>query len=146
VLERERAAGLDRPAIYREFGERARECRAALLDFLERAEAAGESVAGYGAAAKASTLLNYAGVGAPRIAFTADRSPHKQGRLLPGTGIPIVSPKQVAEAKPDYLLIFAWNLTEEITRQMSFIEDWGGRFVSLVPRARVLPSARGARV
>ena len=103
-------------------------------------------MAGYGAAAKGATLFNYAGVSATEVGFVADRSPHKQGRLMPGSGIPIVPPEHVAEAKPDYLLILAWNLTDEIAEQMGHIEEWGGRFVSLVPHARVLPSARGAGV
>jgi hypothetical protein len=103
-------------------------------------------VAGYGAAAKAATILNYSGVSTPHVAFVADRSPHKQGRLLPGSGVPIVPPERVAEAKPDYLLVLAWNLTEEIVEKMSHIEEWGGRFVSVVPSTRVLPSPRGVGV
>ncbi len=129
----EAAARLDRRETYAAFGARVEACRRGLLDFLTRARQAGRRVAGYGAAAKGNTLLNYAGVGPDQIAFVVDRSPHKQGHLLPGSGIPVEAPEAVFREKPDYLLILPWNLKAEIMEQMAGIRDWGGRFVIAVP-------------
>jgi hypothetical protein len=92
----------------------------------------------YGAAAKGNTLLNCSGVGADLIAYTVDRNPHKQGRYLPGSHIPIEHPDRVRETRPDYLLILPWNLTDEIVAQMAHIREWGGRFVVAVPSLRVI--------
>ncbi len=95
-------------------------------------------MAAYGAAAKGNTLLNFCGIGPDRVAFVADRSPHKQGRFLPGTRIPILAPEKIFETKPDYVLILPWNLKDEIAAQMSGIRAWGGRFVTPIPEVRVL--------
>jgi len=72
------------------------------------------------------------------IDYTVDRSPHKQGRLLPGTRIPIYAPERIDETKPDYVLILPWNLREEVTRQMAHIKQWGGRFVVPIPRVELI--------
>ena len=109
-----------------------------LLRFLLDASEAGKQVVGYGAPAKGNTLLNYCGVGPDLLAYTVDRSPHKQGRYLPGTRIPIFAPERIAETRPDYVLILPWNLRDEMTRQMAHVRDWGGRFVVAVPRLEVL--------
>ncbi|WP_082012324.1 class I SAM-dependent methyltransferase [Belnapia sp. F-4-1] len=132
VLERQ--AGLDGPDAYRGFAEQVVETKAALLDFLLQARRAGKRVVGYGAPAKGNTLLNYCGVGPELLPFTVDRSPHKQGLLLPGTRIPIRAPEAIIEARPDYVLILAWNLREEVAEQMSIIREWGGRFAVPIPR------------
>jgi hypothetical protein len=92
----------------------------------------------YGAPAKGNTLLNYCGIGPEFLSFTVDRSPHKQGKLLPGVRIPIRAPKAIFEAKPDYVLILPWNLSDEITVQMAGIHDWGGRFVVPIPTVKVI--------
>jgi hypothetical protein len=89
---------------------------------------------GYGAAAKGNTLLNYAGVTAADIPMIADRSLAKQGRLAPGSRIPIVSPDELLEAKPDYVLILPWNLSEELVEQLDVIRGWGGQFVTAIPQ------------
>jgi hypothetical protein len=94
-------------------------------------------VAGYGAPAKGNTLLNYCGVGPDLVAFTVDRSPHKQGRYLPGTRIPIAAPDRLREERPDYVLILPWNLREEILEQMADVRSWGGRFVVAIPEVEV---------
>ena len=99
----------------------------------------GKSIVGYGAPAKGNTLLNYCGVRTDLIDYTVDRSPHKQERFLPGVHLPIYSPEQIQETKPDYVLILPWNLKDEIVKQMSYVRDWGGQFVVPIPRARVLP-------
>jgi hypothetical protein len=108
-----------------------------LLAFLETARREGASVAAYGAAAKGNTLFNYCGVGPRDIAFVSDRSAAKQGKLLPGSRIPILAPEAIEAAKPDYVLIVPWNLREEIEAQLAGIRAWGGRFVTAIPELRV---------
>jgi SAM-dependent methyltransferase len=136
---REVQAGLLDLETYDSFAEQVRESKRALLEFLIAAKRAGKRIVGYGAPAKGNTLLNYAGIGTDFLDYTVDRSPHKQGRLLPGTRIPIEAPERIAETRPDYVLILPWNLQDEIRRQMSHIRTWGGRFVVPIPRVEVLP-------
>jgi SAM-dependent methyltransferase len=136
--ERERSQGLDRLATYAEFGERVREAKRAILKFLIDARERGKRVAAYGAPAKGNTLLNYCGIRSDLIEYTVDRSPHKQGRFLPGTRIPIHAPAKIAETRPDYVVILPWNLRDEIVEQMAHIREWGGRFVVPIPRLEVL--------
>jgi hypothetical protein len=135
---REQDAGLERVGTYGEFAEAARETKRALLEFLIGAKRQGRKVAGYGAPAKGNTLLNYCGVGTDFIDYTVDRSPHKQGRYLPGTRIPIFAPEKLAETRPDYILILPWNLKDEIVGQMAHARGWGARFVVPIPRVEVL--------
>jgi SAM-dependent methyltransferase len=138
LLAREIKAGLDGPDIYRRFGERVVRTKCDLLEFCIRARREGRRLVGYGAPAKGNTLLNYCGVGPEFIEFTVDRSPHKQGLLLPGVHIPIRAPEAILQARPDYVLILPWNLKEEITEQMAAVRDWGGRFVVPIPEVQVL--------
>ncbi|ACJ01121.1 class I SAM-dependent methyltransferase [Rhodospirillum centenum] len=137
VRAREARAGLDRLETYAGFGERVRKVRDDLLGFLAGARREGRAVAAYGAAAKGNTLLNYCGIGTDDIRFVVDRSPHKQGRLLPGSHIPILPLEVVERERPDYLLILPWNLREEIAGAMAGIRGWGGRFVVAIPRLEV---------
>jgi hypothetical protein len=88
---------------------------------------------GYGAPAKGNTLLNFCGVGTDFISFTADRSPHKQGRFLPGSHIPIRAPEEIERARPDVVFILPWNIREEIMEQLRSVSDWGGRFLVRAP-------------
>lgn len=138
VIAAERAAGLDRPAGYADFGVAVAEVKCRLLEFLIGLRRAGKSVAGYGAPAKGNTLLNYCGIGPELLPYTVDLSPHKQGRYLPGVQIPIHPPQRIFETKPDYVLILPWNLKDEISRQMAAIGDWGGRFAVAIPTPTVL--------
>jgi len=133
VRSAERRAGLADLDTYRRFSERVAACRNSLLDFLARAKSEGKVVAAYGAAAKGNTLLNFCGITAHDIPMVADRNPHKQSKLLPGSYIPVVSPDELTRHKPDYVLILPWNLRTEIMRQLDGIRDWGGRFVIAVP-------------
>ncbi len=130
-------AGLNTLAVYADFAEQVRETKRALLEFLIKAKRAGKSVAAYGAPAKGNTLLNYCGIRTDFIDYTVDRSPHKQGRHLPGTHIPIFSPDRIASTKPDYVLILPWNLRAEIISQMASIRTWGGQFVVPIPTVAV---------
>jgi SAM-dependent methyltransferase len=135
---REAEAGLTTSAAYSSFAEQVRETKRALLEFLITARRQGKHIAGYGAPAKGNTLLNYCGIRQDFLDYTVDVSPHKQGRLLPGTHIPIHAPDRIRETKPDYVLILPWNLRSEIMGQMAHIRDWGGRFVIPVPRVEIL--------
>ncbi len=138
VLRQELDLGLDSDAVYRAYGETVREAKRALLSLLIELKRAGKTIVGYGAPAKGNTLLNYCGVGADMLDFTVDRSPHKQGRFLPGTRLPIFAPERIGEVRPDYVLILPWNLEAEITRDLAHIRDWGGKFIVPIPTARVL--------
>lgn len=138
MREREIAAGLASPEGYRSFAERVQETKRDLLRFLMEAKESGKTVVGYGAPAKATTLLNYCGVKADMVDYTVDISPYKHGNLLPGTRIPIHPPEKILETKPDYVLIFAWNIKDEIMRNMAGVREWGGKFVVPLPRVEVL--------
>jgi hypothetical protein len=137
VRAREHAAGLTDLATYMKFSKRVEECRDSMLAFLAAAKRESKQVAAYGAAAKGNTLLNFCAVTPQDISFVADRNPHKQKKFLPGTHIPVVSPEELMQAKPDYVLILPWNLRDEIRLQLQGIEAWGGRFVTPVPLARI---------
>ena len=136
VRAAERRAGLADLDAYRRFSERVAACRSSLRDFLARAKSERKVVAAYGAAAKGNTLLNFCGVSADDISMVADRNPHKQGKLLPGSHIPVVPPQELTRHKPHYVLILPWNLQTEIMRQLDWIRTWGGRFVTAVPTVR----------
>jgi hypothetical protein len=138
LLEVERDAGLNELGIYEAFAADVEATRDDLLAFLEGARAEGRLVVGYGAPAKGNTLLNFCGVTTDLIAFTVDRSPVKQGRVLPGTHLPIEAPERLLERRPDYVLVLPWNLVDEITTQMAAVRDWGGRFVVPIPHPRVV--------
>jgi SAM-dependent methyltransferase len=135
---REEAAGLRDLGAYADFAEAVREAKRSLLEFLIAAKRQRKKVAGYGAPAKGNTLLNYCGIGPDFIDYTVDRSPHKQGRFLPGTHIPIFPPEKLRETRPDYILILPWNLKDEIVEQMAHVREWGARFVVPIPRVEVL--------
>lgn len=136
LLSRERAAGIDTLEPYLAFGERVRETKHRLLEFLLRERAAGRRIAGYGAPAKGNTLLNYCGIRTDFLDYTVDRSPHKQGSFLPGTRIPIHAPQHLLADRPDVVLILPWNLRQEIVEQMAEVRGWGGRFVVAIPEVR----------
>jgi hypothetical protein len=135
---REAEAGLARLETYDGFSRRVAAVRDGFLAFLAKAKAEGKSVGAYGAAAKGNTFLNYCGVTSADIAWAFDANPHKQGRYLPGSHVPILAPEQVAEVKPDYLVILPWNLKDELTAQLAYIRDWGGRFVIAAPQVEIL--------
>jgi len=139
LAARERALGIESAAWYEAFGERVRETKRKLLDFLIREKRAGRPIVGYGAPAKGNTRRVYCGVRSDFLDYTVDRSPHKQGRYLPGSRIPILAPERIFETRPDYVLILPWNLRAEIAEQMAGIRAWGGRFVVAVPEVEVLP-------
>ncbi len=138
LLAREREVGVKSGSYYAGLAPAALRIKHELLRFLLEARAQGKRVAAYGAAAKGNTLLNYAGVREDLLAWVADLSPHKQGKFLPGSRIPIVSPARIDEDRPDYLLVLPWNLLAEVQQQYARIAEWGGRFVVAIPELQVL--------
>jgi hypothetical protein len=137
LIDREEDHGLEKPETYRGFQERVVEVKNGLLSFLIECARNHKTVVGYGAPAKGNTLLNYCGVGPEYLPYTVDRSPHKQGRYLPGSRVPIYAPEQIRETRPNYVLILPWNLKEEICGAMAHIREWGGQFVTAIPDIRV---------
>jgi SAM-dependent methyltransferase len=133
LLAREAAAGMQRTDYYRGFQARADEIKNDFLAFLLDCKRAGKQVIGYGAAAKGNTLLNYAGVKPDLLAYVVDASPHKQGRYLPGSRIPVMSENRIRESRPDIVVILPWNLRQEISEQLHYIRAWGGRFATTIP-------------
>jgi SAM-dependent methyltransferase len=133
LREREREAGLDQLETYTSFDERVRAVRRDLLEFLIGVKREGRSIVAYGAAAKGNTLLNYCAIRGDFVDYVVDRSPHKQGRFLPGTHLPIRDPGEVERTRPDYLIILPWNLREEIIEQMSHVREFGCRFIVPIP-------------
>jgi hypothetical protein len=136
---REEVAGFDRLETYQLFREQVKETKRELLEFLTKSKRAGKQIVGYGAPGKGNTLLNFCGIRTDFLDYTVDRSPHKQGKFLPGTHIPIYSPNRIRETRPDYVLILPWNLREEIMQQNAYIREWGGQFVIPIPKVTVYP-------
>jgi len=139
LRERELSAGFDRMETYSTFGEKVKESKRKLLEFLIQAKRSGKRIVGYGAPGKGNTLLNYCGIRTDFLDFTVDRNPYKHGKFLPGTHIPILTPDKLAAAKPDYVLILPWNFKDEIIKQMAVIREWGGKFVVPIPTVEVIP-------
>ena len=137
LVRKEEDRGFNTLEHYLSFGEKVKQTKRNILDFLIREKSKGKSFVGYGAPAKGNTLLNYCGIRSDFIDYTVDRSPHKQDHFLPGVRIPIYGPERIKETRPDYLIILPWNLKEEIMEQMSHIRDWGGQFVVLIPEVRI---------
>jgi hypothetical protein len=137
LLARERAAGISSPGFYAGFQNEAERIKRELLEFLLQAKQAGRKVGAYGAAAKGNTLMNFAGVRPDLLPYVVDLNPAKQGKYMPGSRIPIVSEAHLRQDRPDEVLILPWNLRTEITAQLSYIREWGGRFVTAVPRLTV---------
>lgn len=138
LLAKEKAFGLTDLAIYQNYQAKADKVKDDFLAFLIQAKKEGKSVIGYGAAAKGNTLLNYAGIRKDLIHYVVDASPYKQNKFLPGVHIPVLSQAKISETKPDYVVILPWNLKEEISQQLSFIGEWGGKFVVAVPVLEIL--------
>jgi SAM-dependent methyltransferase len=138
-VRKEQQTGLETIGTYRAFARGVVQVKIDLLSFFVETQRAGKRVLGYGAPAKANTLLNFCGIGPELLEFTVDRSPHKQGRLMPGSRIPILAPERIFQERPDYLLILPWNLKDEIVASMAAVREWGGRFVVPIPAAKILP-------
>jgi len=138
LAARELAAGYDRLETYTSYGQRVIADKRDILEFLIALKREGRSVVGYGAPAKGNTLLNYCGVGTDFLDYTVDLNPHKQGTFLPGSRIPVRTPEDLKAHQPDVVVILPWNLKDEITEQLAFIREWGGRFAARSPALRLL--------
>jgi SAM-dependent methyltransferase len=138
LLAEERRAGLDRLDAYRDFAEQVKLTKRRLLELLIGIKGARKTIAAYGAPAKGNTLLNYCGIRSDFVDYAVDRSPQKQGRLLPGTRIPVHAPERIFQTRPDYVLVLPWNIKEEIMTQMRGISAWGGRFIVPIPEPKIV--------
>ena len=138
VLDAEEAAGLHTVAGHAGFAAAVLGVKADLVTFLIEAARAGKSVAGYGAPGKGNTLLNHCGIRSDLLSYTVDKNPVKQGKFLPGTHIPILTPDQLERTKPDYVLVLPWNLKDEISDQLSYVREWGGRLVFPIPALEIV--------
>ena len=139
VLNEELRSGLQELATYQAFQGQADRVKNDLVHFLIEQRRAGRVVAGYGAAAKGNTLLNYAGVRPDLLPWVCDAAPSKQGKFLPGSRIPIFPPSVLQQRRPDAVLVLPWNIVEEIMAQQAAVRGWGGTFVVAVPTLRVVP-------
>jgi SAM-dependent methyltransferase len=137
LLAREIRAGLTTRDYYAGFQGRAEVVKNEFMRFLIDAKRDGKMVAGYGAAAKGNTLMNYAGVRPDLMPFVVDRNPAKQSKYLPGSRIPIVSEHRLRHARPAFVVVLPWNLLDEVTAQLAYVREWGGRFVTAVPQLRI---------
>jgi hypothetical protein len=137
VIENERHAGMRSLDVYRDFQARANRVKDDFLGFLIEQKRAGKRVAGYGAAAKGNTLLNYAGVKPDLLTFVCDAASSKQGKYMPGSHIPILHPDAIREQRPDLVVILPWNISAEVRDRLQYISQWGGRFVTAVPELAV---------
>jgi hypothetical protein len=138
VLAAEEAAGLATAEGHDGFATAVSRVRDDLVAFLIEARRAGKTVVGYGAPGKGNTLLNYCGIRPDLLAYTVDRNPYKHGRYTPGTRIPVLAPERIAEDRPDYVLILPWNLRAELTEQLSYVREWGGRLVFPIPTLEIV--------
>jgi SAM-dependent methyltransferase len=142
VLAAEQAAGLHTVEGHGGFAPAVLKIKSDLLEFLLAAAREGKTVAGYGAPGKGNTLLNHCGIRSDLLAYTVDRSPHKQGKFLPGTHVPIYAPERLAQTQPDYILVLPWNLREEISRQLGYAASWGARLVFPIPELDIVSPGR----
>jgi hypothetical protein len=138
LLQDEAKAGLNTLEGHQGFARQVATIRNDFVEFLVRCQREGKRVVGYGAPGKGNTLLNHCGIRSDLMAYTVDRSPHKQGWFLPGTHIPIHHPDRIAADRPDYVLVLPWNLRTEITEQLGYVRDWGGRLVFPIPSLEVV--------
>jgi hypothetical protein len=137
ILSLEANAGIKTKAYYADFQQSANQVKYDLIEFLIKAKRDGKKVIGYGAAAKGNTLINYAGIRPDLISFVVDRNPAKQNKYLPGSRIPIVDESLIRQEKPDYVLIFPWNLKQEVTEQLKYVREWNAKFVTAVPTLEI---------
>lgn len=133
LKKREDEAGMSHSAFYTGFQNKAEKIKFDLLEFLLQAKKEGKKVAAYGAAAKGNTLMNFAGVRSDLLSYVVDKNPAKQDKFMPGSRIPIVKEEWLKQDKPDFVVIFPWNLMDEIEQQLSYIKDWNGQFVIALP-------------
>lgn len=138
LLAEERGWGVGQPPLYDAFGARVEAWKRDMLELLRSLKTSGKRLAAYGASAKGSTLLNYAGVGRETLEFVADRSTYKQGKLMPGVHVPIKPAETLEEEMPDYVLLLTWNFADEILAQQATYRARGGKFIVPIPEPRIV--------
>jgi len=137
LLQKENSFGLTDVNSYRNFPIQVEKLKVDFLSFLLEQKRTNKKVAAYGAAAKGNTLLNFCGVKSDLIEYVVDASPYKKNLYLPGSHIPIVDVSQIKETDPDFILIFPWNIADEIVQQLEFVRNWNCKFVTVIPQIRV---------
>jgi hypothetical protein len=137
LVQTEIDKGLNTLEYYNNFQQKALKVKLDLTEFLIKQKRNNKIVTAYGAAAKGNTLLNYCGIKSDLIEFVADANPHKQNKYLPASHIPVLNEQRLKEVKPDYVIILPWNLKKEITSQLEYIRDWGGKFVVAIPELEI---------
>ena len=145
LLAKEEREGLRSPAPYVRFAEKVMESKRTLLDLLIDLRRERKQIVGYGAPGKGNTLLNYCGIRTDFLDYTVDRNPYKHGLFTPGTHIPIHPVERIAETRPDYVLVLPWNLVDEISTQLTYVDEWGGKLIVPIPVATVIEPGDGAR-
>lgn len=138
LLEKETLRGLTSMKYYSGFQGKALKVKLDMLDFLVSQKRNSKKVAGYGAAAKGNTLLNFCGIKSDLIDFVVDANPHKQNKYLPASHIPVTAESKIKKEKPDYVIILPWNLKEEVITQLAYIREWGGKFVVPIPSLQII--------
>jgi len=135
LVEEEKRLRVNHLSYYSSFQEKINQIKYNFIHFLIQQKKANKKVVSYGAAAKGNTLLNYCGIkGTDLISFVVDASPHKQGKFLPGSRIPVCEEIHIKNEKPDFIVIFPWNIREEITGQLAYVKEWGCKFVVAIPK------------
>jgi SAM-dependent methyltransferase len=138
LLEKEYALGVSTPAFYQNFQEKVNKIKDDLVEFLIEAKRSNKKVVAYGAAAKGNTLINFAGIRPDLLPYVVDKNPSKQNKFMPGSRIPIVSEEIIKATKPDYILILPWNLKEEVTAQLNYVEQWSTKFITAIPTIEII--------
>lgn len=138
LLEQEHKEGVDSYCYYQDFSRKVRELKDRIVGLLRQLKRDGKKIAGYGAAAKGATLINYMGIGTDLVEFIVDRNIHKQGCYMPGQHIPIFSPEKLLQEAPDYTLLLSWNFAGEILAQQAEYRNQGGQFIIPIPEPKVV--------
>jgi hypothetical protein len=138
LLQKEEGNGLTDIKTYGNFKTKVETIKLDLIDFLIQAKRKGKNVGAYGAAAKGNTLLNYCGIKSDLIEFVSDANPFKQGKYLPASHIPVKNEEYLKQVKPDYIIIFPWNIQNEVMEQLKYIKTWKGQFVIPLPELKFL--------
>jgi len=139
IIYKEKSADLDIIEGYQGFEKKVQAIKWNFLEFLLKTQKEKKKIVAYGAAAKGNTFLNYCGIKSDAIDFVVDASPHKQGKYLPLSHIPVVSEDKLKKEKPDYIIILPWNISDEIVKQLSYTKNWGAQLVTAIPEIKFLP-------